>query len=308
MNTTFIISGGAGRVTTAIPALEKYHKLNPHDDFKVLVHGWHQLFWSHPVLQNRTYEANQKGAFNLHVKDNNVVVPEPYHLRSFYTQQKNMMQAFDEIINQTNDHSDIFKPNLYTSQFEFNQTKQILDEIRANNNNKKIVIFQPFGSGCRLINNYPFDNSFRSLSPTHYLQISNAIQDLAVVIYASGPDVRANDDANIDISQWNPYFRVLPGFMQQADYFIGCDSVGQHIARAFDKPGTVIMGATNEANYSWPDHFKVLRKSDRQPNYNPWRLCDGDVEFIDRMNEGIMDFDQEEINQIIEIIRADLTS
>lgn len=308
MNTTFIISGGAGRVTTAIPALEKYHKLNPKDDFKVLVHGWHQLFWSHPILQNRTYEANQKGTFDLHVKDNNVVVPEPYHLRSFYTQQKNMMQAFDEIINQTNDHSDIFKPNLYTSQFEYNQTKQILDEIRTNNNNKKIVIFQPFGSGCKLINNYPFDSSFRSLSPTQYLQISKAIHDLAVVIYASGPDVRATDDTNIDISQWNPYFRVLPGFMQQADYFIGCDSVGQHIARAFNKPGAIIMGATNEVNYSWPDHFKVLRKSERQPNYNPWRLCDGDVEFIDRMNEGIMDFNQEEINQIIEIIRADLTS
>ena len=43
-NTTFVISGGAGRVVTAIPALEKYHRLNPHDDFKVLVHGWVDLF------------------------------------------------------------------------------------------------------------------------------------------------------------------------------------------------------------------------------------------------------------------------
>ena len=50
-NTTFVISGGAGRVVTAIPALEKYHRQNPDDDFKVLVHGWIDLFWSHPLLQ-----------------------------------------------------------------------------------------------------------------------------------------------------------------------------------------------------------------------------------------------------------------
>lgn len=308
MNTTFIISGGAGRVVTSIPALEKYHRLNPEDNFKVLVHGWHQLFWSHPILQNRTYEANQKGTFDLHIKDNNVVVPEPYHLRSFFTQQKNMMQAFDEIINHTDDHSDLIKPNLYTSQFEFNQTKQILDEIKSNNNNKKIVVFQPFGSGCKLINGYPFDNTFRSLSPNHYFQICNAINDIAVIIYASAKELRANDDPNVDISQWNPYFRVLPSMIQQADYFIGCDSVGQHVARAFDKPGSIIMGATNDINYSWPDHFKTLRKDDREPLYNPWRLSDGDVDFTDRSNEGIMDFDQEEINQIIQVIRSDLTS
>ena len=38
-NTTFVISGGAGRVVTAIPALEKYHRLNPDDDFKVLIYS-----------------------------------------------------------------------------------------------------------------------------------------------------------------------------------------------------------------------------------------------------------------------------
>lgn len=306
MNTTFIISGGAGRVVTSIPALEKYHRLNPTDDFKVLVHGWHQLFWSHPLLQNRTYDANIKGTFEYHIKDNNVVVPEPYHLHSFFNQQKNMCMAFDEIINQTNDHSDLSKPNLYTSDFEFNQTAQIFNEIKQNNPNKKIVVFQPFGSGCKLINNYPFDGSHRSLSPINYKKISEAIKDIAVVIYASSRDVKASDDTNIDISNWNPYFRVMPGFIQQCDYFVGCDSVGQHVARAFEKPGTVIMGATNDINFSYPDFFNVVRTDKKDPVYNPWRLSDADVDFIDRTNQGIMDFDNEEIDQIIHVIRSDL--
>jgi len=32
MNTTFLLNGGAGRIITAIPALEKNQKLNPADD------------------------------------------------------------------------------------------------------------------------------------------------------------------------------------------------------------------------------------------------------------------------------------
>ena len=40
MNTTFLLSGGAGRIIAAIPALEKYHRLNPDDDFRVVIYGW----------------------------------------------------------------------------------------------------------------------------------------------------------------------------------------------------------------------------------------------------------------------------
>jgi len=61
MNKTFYINGGAGRVISAIPALEKFHYLNPNNDFKVLVAGWESLYYSHPLLQNRTFSINQKG-------------------------------------------------------------------------------------------------------------------------------------------------------------------------------------------------------------------------------------------------------
>ena len=39
------------------------------------------------------------------------------------------------------------------------------------------------------------------------------------------------------------HIRVWMGIIQQADHFIGCDSVGQHIAYAFDKTVTVIIGS-----------------------------------------------------------------
>jgi len=36
MNKTFIINRGAGKVITAIPALEKYHKLNSNNDYRII--------------------------------------------------------------------------------------------------------------------------------------------------------------------------------------------------------------------------------------------------------------------------------
>ena len=35
-STAFFINGGAGRVITSIPALEKFHEENPDDDFVIV--------------------------------------------------------------------------------------------------------------------------------------------------------------------------------------------------------------------------------------------------------------------------------
>jgi len=70
-----------------------------------------------------------------------------------------------------------------------------------------------------------------------------------------------------------------------------------------NKPGTVIMGGTVDQNYTYPEHFKIIRKADRSPVYNPIRLSNGDGEFVDRLNSGIMDFDNQEVLQIIEFLR-----
>ena len=305
-NTTFIISGGAGRVVTAIPALEKYHRLNPEDNFKVLVHGWVDLFWSHPLLQSRSFEANIKGTFEQHIKDNNVVEPEPYTLHSFFNQQTNLIEAFDEIINNTTDHSDLESPNLYTSKYEEQQTLEIFNQIKSENPNKKIIIFQPYGSSVKFMNGEPFDETSRSLSHQHYMQISEGLQDVAVIIYASSKEFFSNDDKNIPISNWNPYFRVLPSFIRHCDHFIGVDSCGQHIAYAMSKPSTIVMGGTVEANFTYPDYFNIIRKEGSVPIYNPIRLGQGEHEFFNRLNEDTMNFDEQDLSDIIQFIKQQL--
>ena len=39
------------------------------------------------------------------------------------------------------------------------------------------------------------------------------------------------------------------GVINSADYFLGCDSIGQHMAYALKKPSTVVIGSTFPENF-----------------------------------------------------------
>ena len=304
-NTTFIISGGAGRVVTSIPALEKYHRLNPDDDFKVIVHGWQDLYWSHPILQDRVFPANQKGHFDNYIKNSRVVAPEPYTLNNFFNQKKNLVESFDEIINNTDDHSDLTTEKyLHTSIVEKHRSCELFGKYINKTNKDKVIIFQPFGSGVDIINGAVIDRSNRSLTRESYYKIVQELGKFATVVYASMPQFRhPNDQISITFDEHQPYLRVLTSFIEQCDYYVGVCSVGQHVAKAFNKPGTILMGGTDERSFSYPDHFSIIRKDGRSPVYSPWRLSDGDCEFADRSNEGIMDFTVEELQDICDHIK-----
>lgn len=309
MNTTFIITGGAGRAVCSIPAFEKYHKLNPEDDFRIVVHGWDMLFWSHPILQDRVFNAGQKGLFETVFKNNRTVMPEPYHAYEFYNEQISLIEAWDYAINNTNDHSDLKQEGyLYLSRYEKKQAKQFVKSIKADKNKKHCVVTQPFGSGVELIDNIPHDDTSRSIEQHDYYEIVNHLHKNSVVLYSSQEQFkRANDTITISFDGTHPtlpYFRLLLGLISECDYFIGCDSVGQHIARAFEKPGLILMGATGDKCFSYPDHFKIYRNG--TPRYFPWRLAEPDAMFAARMNDGMMEMSKESLEEIKAIIDDDL--
>jgi hypothetical protein len=305
MKTTFLLSGGAGRIITAIPALEKFHRLNPNNDFKVLIYGWENLYWNHPLLQSRTYSVGQKGIFDLVVKDSNLVSPEPYHQWSYYNQKKSLIEAFDEEINHTNDHSDLTKPNLYCHSNEIATAIKMIEEVKLQKGKKKFVVFQPYGSGIQMVNNRPTDSSGRSLDVDDALQLGHLLSQDAVVLYF-GPNDYIHPGDNFMMNTKNipgVDLRFYMSMISQCDYFVGVDSVGQHMARSFNKPGLVVMGSTFEENVSYPNFFKIYR-NEIKPTYNPIRIGGLDCEFADRANDGIMNFTKQQINEMYEIVRT----
>lgn len=307
-DTTFIISGGAGRVICAIPALEKYARLNPNDDFNVIVHGWESLVWSHPILQDRTIGVGQKGTFNNVIRKTRTVNPEPYQLHGFYNQELHLTEAFDEIINSTDDHSDLNYNCLHLSRVEIEHAKSLLEKYKAEKKSRRSVVFQPYGSGVDIVNHQVIDRSNRSLLQEHSTRLIQEMSKSAVVLNASYSRFRDKKDT-FSVSFDDPnadYLRRLMGLIYHCDLFVGVCSLGQHIARAFNKPSIVLMGGTCTENYAYLNHSTIIRKSDRTPVYSPWRLSDIDIEFCDRANDGIMEFTDTEFQNITDVIMSAL--
>lgn len=308
MNRTFILNGGAGRVVAAIPALEKFHRLNPDNDFKVFVYGWESLYWSHPILQSRTFSIAQKGIFENFIRNSDLLVPEPYDRRSYYTQQKSMMEVFDEEINVTDDHSDLRAPSLFLQKQEISSAKFIIDQKKKEQNKDKVIVIQPYGSGIKMINERPYDTTIRSLDVDDYLRIVKDLSKDYLVIYFGDKDfVHPGDDVSWKpCNDLNADLRFWMACINYCDYFLGVDSLGQHIARAFNKPGTVIMGSTIEKNVSYLGHFRFYRNG-LIPTYNPIRVGAVDCEFADRLNDNLMDFTEEQLKTLCNNVRNHLS-
>jgi len=305
VNTTFLLSGGAGRIITAIPALEKFACLNPNNDFKVLIYGWENLYWNHPLLQSKTYGIGSKGMFDFAVKNNQLISPEPYHINGYYNQKLSLVQAFDSEINKTNNHTDLGKPNLYLHSNEINTAKRMIDEVKKEKQKNKFIVFQPYGSGISMVNNRPCDVSGRSLDVDDALQLAYMLSQDAVVLYF-GPNEYIHPDDNFTLNTKNipgADLRFFMAMISECDLFVGVDSVGQHMARAFNKPGLIVMGSTFEVNVSYPGFFKFYRNG-LKPNYSPIRIGGADCEFADRANDGIMTFNKQQIEEMYYIARA----
>lgn len=305
INTTFLLSGGAGRIITAIPALEKYARLNPNDDFKVIVHGWENVYWNHPLLQHKTFGISTKGIFDNIVKNSKIIAPEPYYVNDYYNQKISLIEAFDKEINKTDNHNDLDIPRLYLHSSELNTVKIMIEKALKDKQKSKFVVFQPFGSGATINNNFFSDSSNRSLDQESALKLGRFLSKDAVVLYF-GPSEFIHPDDNFMLNAKNLLnndLRFYIAMISQCDFFVGIDSVGQHIARSFNKPGLVIMGSTFEKNVSYPDHFKFYRNGIK-PTYIPLRIGGIDCDFADRANDQVMKFTNNQIEQMYLIARS----
>ena len=82
--------------------------------------------------------------------------------------------------------------------------------------------------------------------------------------------------------------RQWAGIIKYADVFLGCDSVGQHLAYAVDTPANVVLGATYPVNTSYPnaENFNIIDLGQMTREYDPIRISFD--ERISRKNETIM--------------------
>tara|TARA_A100001035_G_scaffold16769_3_gene11471 strand:- start:16287 stop:17417 length:1131 start_codon:yes stop_codon:yes gene_type:complete len=272
----FFINGGAGRVLSSIPALEKYAET--HDDFVIVCEAGTDFYKGHPVLHNKCYDSWHKNLFEEHLIHRDLVSPEPYRCWHYYNQKCNLAQAFDIIINELDEPRELQDPSIHLSKMEVVTAQNILTEIKAGTGKEKVVIIQPFGRGVTSVGDFVVDPGSRSMNMVNTVDIINDLKkDYAVAIMSEihFPVEENEEKAKHKVARPQiEDIRIWAGVIDGADHFIGCDSVGQHIAKALKKTATVVIGSTFPINISYPDFkdFDIVDVGEGRRKYDPIRI------------------------------------
>lgn len=301
-STAFFINGGAGRVITSIPALELYEKENPDDDFIIVCEGGTDFYKGHPTLHKRAFDVWHKGLFEKYIKDRNCVSPEPYRIWEYYNQQCSIAQAFDIEINRKGIRN-VSIPSLYLNKFEVQNGKSVVNEVRAVTGFSKIVVIQPFGRG---VEESLIDQTSRSFRVEDMLAVANDLKkDYGIIIMSELPLNLYEEDPNeTPLAQPTiPDIRIWASVIKEADHFLGCDSVGQHMAKALGTSATVVTGSTYPINTTYINDkdVDIFDVGEGRRVYSPIRVSM--EEEPDRFNDKAMDLSKEQVNDIVNSIR-----
>lgn len=303
----FFLNGGMGRIISAIPALEKYHEESGDDNFIVVIEGICDILKGHPTLDTKTYDMYHKNLFHTKVVNMDIVSPEPYRVNDYFNQKCNIAQAFDILINKKGIR-ELPKPTLVLSKEELIAGKKAIDDVKEKLKKDKVVIVQPFGRAIEQIDGSFVDKSNRSIEFFNLKSIIRKLQekDWAVIIMSEfGIDFsgeKYKDEVampeKITLRQW-------AGMIKYADQFLGCDSVGQHLAYAVGTPANVLFGPTYPENTSYPsvDSFKIIDLGQMEREYDPIRISYD--ERISRKNEKIMSMTPEIEDYVVSAVNGD---
>ena len=302
----YFINGGAGRVICSIPAFEKLAETE--EDFIIVCEGGMDFYKGHPLLHDRAYDNWHKGLFDQHIKHRDCITPEPYRVWEYFNQKCSLAQAFDIAINNKGVR-DLPPPKISLNKYEVVQGYNVVQEVKFKTGFDKAVVIQPFGRGVQNQGDFVVDPSSRSLHLNSVLEIINDLKkEYAVILMSEFPiALEENDSGKYPVAMPQiPDLRIWAGIIDVADHFIGCDSVGQHIARALGKTATIVTGSTFPINISYPDckDFDIIDLGEGKRKYSPIRISMED--HIERANDEVMEMNKTQLEQVIQSARKRL--
>lgn len=299
MKKSFFINGGAGRVLCSIPGLE-YYKENVDPDVIIVSEAWSELFLTSPSLRHNVWPVNSKGLWQR-LRETEIVTPEPYRLNAYFNQRANLIQAFDMLVN---DLSEV--PETKTINLEINKVDQVyghnlVSQVKQQTGKDKVVVFQPLGSGAKKEGRFIIDSSGRSFEISDVFRTVEELSKHYAVILMTNIEIPTDKQMgavvpnNTNLLQWM-------GVINAADYFLGCDSMGQHYAHALKKPATVVIGSTYPENISYPDNkdFAIIDNGKEKRHYMPFRVTIDMA--IERDSEDLMLLDDKTFDKIIKSV------
>ena len=300
----FMINGGAGRVLCSIPALERYAEDSGDKDFVIVCESGMDFYRGHPTLHKHAFESWHKGLFQDYLKDKDVISPEPYRINEYFNQKCSLAQGFDIIINELNEPRVLPHPEINLNKEELVKGYQVIQDIKSGTKKNKILVFQPFGRSVQQIGPAVLDPTSRSIESANVVSIIQELRkEYGIVVMTQMPvDIPENDAHPIAVPKEKD-LRLWASMIYNADHFLGCDSLGQHIVKALNKTATVVIGSTYPINISYPDDrdFDIIDIGKDKRVYSPIRLTMDDER--DRTNNDSIVMTDEEIQTVISSVK-----
>ncbi len=303
----FFINGGVGRVLCSIPALENYQKESGDENFIIVIEGGLTFFEDHPTLSKHTYTHNHKGLFENYLIDKEVITPEPYRLNEYFNQKCSIAQGFDMIINNLDEPRELQDPTIKFTETERLSAMIKLNELKSNMGKDKLIVIQPFGRGTLENSGHIADSGSRSFEQKNIVSIIQALRQEYSIVLMTEIELPLPQDPNNpvatlhieDIKEWS-------SIINEADYFLGCDSLGQHIAKAVGTPSTVVFGSTFPINVSYPnsEDVTIIDVGKDKRLYQPIRISDTNIH--DKLNDGCMHLTEDDEKEVISSILVKL--
>ena len=286
----FFLNGGAGRMICSIPALEKYEEESGDKDFIIVCEGGSEIFKGHPSLDKRAYDVMHKNLFEDKLRERDIVSTEPYRVWEYYNQQCSLSQAFDIEINNKGIR-DLPKPTLKLSKEELVTGRQMITQVKEKLKKEKIVVIQPFGRGIQYIDETFLDPTSRSIEYKDLKALIRKLQEknFGVILMSEFKFDLTGEKYKDDVAAPEGLtIRHWAAVIKNATHFLGCDSVGQHLAHIVDTKSGVILGSTYPINVSYPNdsNMNILDFGEDERQYSPIRITMDEA--VDRHHETIM--------------------
>jgi hypothetical protein len=299
----FYLDGGSGRVLCAIPALE-YYALT-HYNFSIMTSLKEEFFKENPILYKYAHSFNEEGLFDDIIKDGQMIMLEPYFRSEYYNQECSLIQAFDLEINGDYCIGDK-APKLYFSKNEEGDNKTNIHKIKEEYKcqGKPLLVFQPFGASASLFDDGVFDFTNRSFVMENIVDLIQLLRKDYLILWMGNLRLNISNHENPIVYVNDMSLREWAGYIKYADHFLGCDSVGQHMAKAVGTKSTIVIGSTYPINISYPndDMVTIFDVGEARRVYEPIRITMDQKR--SEKNQGIMLMGDKTLDNLVESIHT----
>ena len=245
MTTIFHIHGGSGKHVAGASVIHSYKKKYPEKDI-IVVSAYPEIYENNLDVTRSYRIGNTPYFYKDYIcgKDVEVFGHDPYMTTSHITQQKNLIDSWCQLVGV--DRSNTYKLNINFREREF------ASRLINNPNNKKVLIFQPFGGPQGVEMPYSWT---RDIHPTTAQQTVDSLSnEYHIVHICHQHHPQLNGVQRIDTPlQKRTLFALLP----LANKRLLIDSSLQHAAAALQLPSTVCWVATNPKVFGYESHNNI---------------------------------------------------